>query len=71
MPSEEQTYREGVLHKLDDLKKAVEGVDTKITFTNGKVRKIIIAMVLLAGIVIGQSVTNSRELISLVAGIVR
>ena len=71
MPTEEQTYREGVLHKLDDLKKAVEGVDTKITFTNGKVRKIIIAMVLLAGIVIGQSVTNSRELISLVAGIVR
>ena len=71
MPSEEQTYREGVLHKLDDLKKAVEGVDTKITFTNGKVRKIIIAMVLLAGIVIGQSVTNTRDLISLVAGIVR
>ena len=60
-----------MLHKLDDLKMAVERVDTKISFTNGKVRKIIIAMVLLAGIVIGQSVTNTRDLISLVAGIVR
>lgn len=58
MPTEEQTYRAGVVSSLDR-------IEAKVTYTNGKVRKIIIALVLLAGIVIGQGVTNSHDLIAL------
>ena len=37
-PSEEQTYREGVLDKLDTLNNKVDDLNTKVAFTNGKVR---------------------------------
>lgn len=46
MPLEEITYREYVKEKLDT-------IDKKVTFTNGKVRKIIIALVLLSGMMVG------------------
>jgi tetrahydromethanopterin S-methyltransferase subunit G len=49
---------ERVHEKLDD-------IIVKVTYTNGKVRKIIIALVLLAGIVIGQSFTNTHDIIEL------
>lgn len=56
MPTEEQTYRAGV---VDSLKR----IEEKVTFTNGKVRKIIIALVLLSGIIIGQAFTG-KDLIA-------
>lgn len=62
MPTEEQTYREGIKQDLAEIK-------TMVRFTNGKVRKIIIAMVLMGGILIGQAFTNSHDLIQFVAGI--
>lgn len=63
MPTEEETYRAFV-------KQILEGIDAKVTYTNGKVRKIIIAMVLLAGIVIGQNFSSTHDIIGLVAGII-
>ena len=60
MPTEEQTYRAGV---VDSLKR----IEAKVTYTNGKVRKIIIALVLLAGIVIGQSFANPKDIITLLS----
>ena len=48
MPTEEQTYREGIKNDLADIKRMV-------SYTNGKVRRITIALVLLGGIVLGQA----------------
>lgn len=62
MPTEEQTYRQNVLEKLDSIK-------AQVAYTNGKVRKIIIALVLISGIVIGQTFTNTHDIISLLAGL--
>lgn len=58
MPTEEQTYREGVKIQLDRMER-------KLDFTNGKLRKIIIALVLMGGIIIGQSTTNMHDVLSL------
>jgi len=61
MPStEEQTYREGVHEKLELILK-------QTTATNGKVRKIIVALVLLSGIVIGMNFNNAHDIIQLLA----
>jgi len=51
----------GIGDKLDDILK-------KVTFTNGKVRKIIIFIVLLTGVVIGQTFKGD-EIIKIVLGI--
>jgi tetrahydromethanopterin S-methyltransferase subunit G len=53
MPTEEQTYRSYVKEKLDN-------IETKVTYTNGKVKKIIIALTLLFGVVIGQALTPAE-----------
>jgi tetrahydromethanopterin S-methyltransferase subunit G len=63
MPLEEMTYRDYVKEKL-------EGIDQKVTYTNGKVRKMIIALVLIGGIIIGQTFTNTHDIISLFAGLI-
>lgn len=65
MPLEEQTYRDGVQKTLDRIETKVDGVDTKITYTNGKVRKLIIALVLVFGILIGQNFSNAHDIIQL------
>lgn len=65
-PTEEQTYRNGILDKLTNLQEGIDTIDKKVTYTNGKVRKIIIALVLVSGIVIGQTLTN-KEIITAVA----
>ena len=63
MPTEEQTYRAGVIERLDR-------IEDKVTYTNGKVRKIILALVLLGGILIGQTFTSTHDIISLFAGLI-
>lgn len=63
MPTEEQTYRQGVLDDLQEIKALVK-------YTNGKVRKITIALVLLGGIVIGQNFSSAHDIISLFAGLI-
>lgn len=63
MPTEEQTYRENVQEKLDTIL-------SQVKYTNGKVRKIIIALVLLGGIVIGQNFNNTRDIISVFSGLI-
>ena len=70
MPNEELTYREGVLEKLKQIKTSIDTLDTKVTYTNGKVRKIIIALVLLGGIVIGQNFSSTHDIIGLFAGLI-
>ena len=79
MATEEETYRDGVNDKLDDLKIAVKEVgssvnlrlslsegqnatafaklDEKVSYTNGKVKKLIMAVILVFGILIGQNFT--------------
>jgi len=79
MPTEEQTYREGQREKFDRFEKDVreslsrietaqDTLDKNQKFTNGKVRKIIIALVLLGGIVIGMNSNNWHDIIALFAG---
>lgn len=69
MPTEEQTYREAIQSQLTRIETKAdergERHERMLAYTNGKVRKIIIALVLLGGIVIGQSSTNIHELITL------
>lgn len=68
MPSEEITYRQGVEKTLDRIEGKIDKVDEKVTYTNGKVRKLIIAGVLLFGISIGQTFSNWKDIITLLAG---
>lgn len=58
-----------IREKHDDVMIKISGLDVKVTYTNGKVRKIIIALVLLGGIVIGQNFTSAHAIIKLVAGL--
>ena len=51
MPLEEITYRDGVKKDLKDIKELV-------TYTNGKVRKIIIALVAVAAFSVGSGLAN-------------
>lgn len=46
-----------------------ELLDKNQKFTNGKVRKIIIALVMIAGIIIGQTTTNWHEIIGILSHI--
>ena len=62
MPTEEETYRKSVQEKLDQIHR-------QVLFTNGKVRKIIVALVLLAGIVIGQGL-SPHEIVTLMSGMI-
>jgi hypothetical protein len=55
---------------LEEIKDSIEIMDKKVTYTNGKVRKTIIVLVLIGGIVIGQTFTNAREIISLIISII-
>lgn len=63
MPSEEQTYRKSIDDKLDIILDQVK-------YTNGKVRRITIALVLLGGILIGQTFTTTKDIIQLFAGVI-
>lgn len=67
MPPEELTYRASVQAKLDNISSDVKEALAQVRYTNGKVRKIIIGMVFLGGIVIGQVFTNPHDIISLIA----
>ena len=40
MPLEEQTYRDGVLHKLNDIQEDVTGILVQTKLTNGRVNKL-------------------------------
>jgi hypothetical protein len=62
MPTEEETYRAGVQQKLEEILRQVR-------YTNGKVRKMIIARVLIGGILIGQAFTNMHDIISLLSNV--
>ena len=47
-----------------DIKEKLDRIEIQTTATNGKVRKIIIGMVLLAGITIGSGLANPSSLFS-------
>lgn len=53
MATEEETYRAYVKEKLDT-------IDDKVTYTNGKVRKIIIAIFILGGFCIGLGISQPQ-----------
>lgn len=59
MPTEEQTYRANVQEKLDTIL-------TQVKYTNGKVRKIIIAVFLIGGVLIGE-LFSPREIVAAIA----
>lgn len=67
MPTEEQTYRHGVQTQLDLLNTKADMIIAQVKYTNGKVRKLIIAAVLLAGILIGQTFGNLHDIITLLS----
>lgn len=62
------TFETDVRESLTRIEVKADGIDAKVAYTNGKVRKIIISIVLLAGIVIGQNFPDWREVIGLLAG---
>lgn len=66
MPTEEQTYRQGIIDRLDGLKDSIGALDKKVSYTNGKVRKIIIAIFLISGILFGE-LFSPKEIVSLIA----
>jgi hypothetical protein len=53
----------------DALDKKSDAIDAKVSFTNGKVRKINIAIVLLAGIIIGMNYNNWHDIIALLTSL--
>ncbi len=54
--------------RFDSQDKTLGTILTQVMFTNGKVRKIIIALLILAGIVIGEAL-SPKEIISMFAGL--
>lgn len=70
MPPEELTYREGVRADLQQIKMDQQVMMKMVGYTNGKVRKLIIALVLIAGVIIGQSFANTHDIIQLLAGLI-
>lgn len=58
MPTEEQTYRAGIVESLNR-------IEEKVTYTNGKVRKIIIALFLLGGVILGQATNGLPEVVKI------
>lgn len=65
MPTEEQTYRAGVIDRLQDLQESLTMIDAKITYTNGKLRKVIVALILVFGILIGQTFPTAAGVLQL------
>jgi len=59
-----------IREKHDDVMIVVGAVRVQTTATNGKVRKIIIALVLIAGILIGQTFNNVHDIISLLSNVI-
>lgn len=62
-------FEQDVRGSLSRVEIATDAIDKKVSYTNGKVRKIIIALVLIGGIVIGQTFSNTHDIIALVTGI--
>ncbi len=58
MPTEEITYRQGVMARFDDVDKGIAALDKKVSETNGKVRKIIIALVAIGAFSVGTGMSN-------------
>lgn len=57
-----------VVEKHDDAMIKINEVLGQVKYTNGKVRKIIIAIILIGGILIGQTFSNLHDIISLLSG---
>lgn len=70
MPLEEQTYREGVKSDLQEIKDSQKELRGMLAFTNGKLRKVIVAMLLLGGIVIGLVSKNAADVVHLFTGVI-
>lgn len=66
-PTEETTYREGIQKDLAQIKNDQREMMKMVKYTNGKVRKTIIALVLIGGIFIGQVMTSQQIIQSVVS----
>jgi hypothetical protein len=62
---EETTYREGVKETLDRIEEKVDAVDKKVTYTNGKVRKLTLAIAVVAALAVGMGLNNGSFILSL------
>lgn len=58
--------RQVVVEKHDDVMIKMNEVLKQVKYTNGKVRKIIIAIILIGGILIGQTFSNLHDIIQLI-----
>jgi len=65
MPTEEQTYRTYVKEKLEDIGEGIVTLDEKVTYTNGKVRKITIALIALGFFSLGLGLNQFAPIIKL------
>ncbi len=66
MPTEEQTYRQMIKDQLDRIEADGKDTKTQVTYTNGKVRKIILALVLAFGLIIGMGYKDFGPLLGLI-----
>lgn len=71
MPTEELTYREGIKKDLAEIIDDQKEIKKMVAYTNGKVKKIIIALTLIGGILIGTTITNTHDIIGLVAHLIK
>lgn len=58
-----------VVEKHDDVMVKVNEVLVQAKYTNGKVRKIIVTLVLIGGVLIGQSFANMHDIIALLISV--
>ncbi len=65
MRDEEDTYRRGLAQTIDRMELKIDAIDKKVSYTNGKVRKLYLYLVLVAGLAIGMGVNNGSLLLKL------
>ena len=69
MPTEQETYRLGIKDQLDRIEKDGRHTREQVTFTNGKVRKIILALVLAFGLILGLGFEQIGPVLSLILAV--
>ena len=62
------TFEHDMRDSTQRLETGQDAIIKQTTYTNGKLRKVIIAIVLLAGILVGQNFPNWHDIITIFAG---
>lgn len=69
MPTEEQTYRESIMERFDDICDKTDKILLQVTITNGKVRRIIMALIALSAFTVGVGLNQIAPFLFLFLGL--